>query len=49
MQRIAMGGPLQCVACKRSYDRVVAQRTLNGTSLGDLMRREDVAEGGGGH
>jgi micrococcal nuclease len=48
MERIAMGRSLQCVAEKRSYDRVVAECTLNGTSIGDLMRREGVAEGGRG-
>jgi micrococcal nuclease len=48
MERIAMGRNAQCVAGRRSYDRVVAQCTLNGTSIGDLMRREGVAEGGRG-
>jgi micrococcal nuclease len=48
MERIAMGRSLQCTAGKRSYDRVVAQCTLNGTSIGELMRREGVAEGGRG-
>jgi len=48
MERVAMGRTLQCVAGKRSYDRVVAECTLNGTSIGDLMRREGVTEGGRG-
>ena len=48
MERIAMGRSLQCTAGKRSYDRVVAQCTLNGTSIGELMRREGVPEGGRG-
>jgi micrococcal nuclease len=48
MERIAMGRTVQCIAGKRSYDRVVAQCTLNGTSIGELMRREGVAEGGRG-
>jgi micrococcal nuclease len=47
-ERIAMGRTVQCLAGKRSYDRVVAQCTLNGTSIGELMRREGVAEGGRG-
>ncbi len=48
MERVAMGRTLQCTAGRRSYDRVVAQCTLNGTSIGDLMRREGVTEGGRG-
>lgn len=48
MERVAMGRKVQCVAGRRSYDRVVAQCTLNGSSLGDLMRRESVTEGGRG-
>ena len=48
MERIAMGRTVQCVAGKRSYDRVVARCTSNGTSIGDLMRRERVPEGGRG-
>src|SRR5690349_8507845 len=42
MERIAMGRTVQCIAGRRSYDRVVAQCTLNGTSIGELMRREGV-------
>lgn len=48
MERVALGRNVQCVAGRRSYDRVVAQCTLNGTSIGDLMRREGVTEGGRG-
>jgi len=48
MERIAMGRFVQCTAGKRSYDRVVAQCSLNGTSIGELMRREGVTEGGRG-
>jgi endonuclease YncB( thermonuclease family) len=48
MEEIAMGRTVQCVAGRRSYDRVVAQCTLNGTSLGDLMRRAGITEGGRG-
>jgi endonuclease YncB( thermonuclease family) len=48
MERVAMGRSLQCVAGKRSYDRVVAQCSLNGVAIGDLMRREGVPEGGRG-
>lgn len=45
---IAMRRRVSCVAGRRSYDRVVARCTLNGTSLGDLMRRRGVDEGGRG-
>lgn len=45
---IAMRRRVSCVAGRRSYDRVVARCTLNGVSLGDLMRRRGVREGGRG-
>lgn len=48
LERIAMGHTTQCVAGRRSYDRVVAQCTIAGSSVGDLMRRSGVAEGGRG-
>lgn len=48
MERVALGRNVQCTAGKRSYDRVVAQCSLNGTSIGELMRREGVIEGGRG-
>lgn len=48
MERVAMGRTVQCVAGKRSYDRVVAECSLNGTSLGYLMRGQGVTEGGRG-
>ena len=48
MGRVALGRTVECTAGKRSYDRVVARCTLNGTSIGDLMRREGVTEGGRG-
>lgn len=48
LERIAMGRRVNCVAGKRSYDRVVAVCRLNGRSLGDLMRRAGVPEGGRG-
>lgn len=46
LTRIALGRRLSCRAGRQSYDRVVASCTLNGTSVGDLMRRTGVAEGG---
>jgi endonuclease YncB( thermonuclease family) len=46
--RIAMGRQVTCTAGKRSYDRVVARCWVGPTSIGDLMRRAGVSEGGNG-
>jgi len=48
LSRIAKGRQVQCVAGRRSYDRVVAQCRIGGASLGDLLRRSGVKEGGNG-
>lgn len=48
LQQLLAGRTLACQAGRRSYDRVVAACTLNGVSVGDLMRRRGVAEGGNG-
>lgn len=48
MEDIAMGRHVSCIAQHRSYDRVVATCRLGGVSLGDLMRKRGVAEGGNG-
>lgn len=48
LERIAMGLTAQCVAGRRSYDRVVARCTIGGSSIGDMMRRAGVSEGGRG-
>lgn len=48
LQDITRGARVSCRAQKRSYDRVVARCTLGRSSLGDLMRRAGVAEGGAG-
>lgn len=48
MDRIAKGRNAVCEAGKRSYDRVVARCTINGRSVGDLMRQAGVQEGGRG-
>lgn len=48
LKRIAMGRSASCIAGRRSYDRVVAQCTIGGASIGELMRRAGVAEGGRG-
>lgn len=48
LERITRGRRVECVAGKRSYDRVVATCRIDGRSLGDLMRRAGVSEGGRG-
>lgn len=48
LERITRGRQVRCVAGKRSYDRVVATCRINGQSVGDLMRRAGVGEGGRG-
>lgn len=48
LERIALGRSASCTAGKRSYDRVVAQCTIGGSSIGELMRRASVSEGGRG-
>lgn len=48
LEAIAMGKTARCIAERRSYDRVVARCRINGTSIGDLMRRAGVPEGGRG-
>lgn len=46
--RIAKGRQVTCIAGRQSYDRVVATCRLKGASLGDLMRKAGVKEGGNG-
>jgi endonuclease YncB( thermonuclease family) len=48
LSRIARGKHAQCVAGRRSYDRVVAKCYLRGRSLGASMRAAGVREGGNG-
>lgn len=48
LEALTRGRSLACRAGRRSYDRVVARCTLDGVSVGDLMRRRGVAEGGRG-
>ena len=48
MKRIAMNRHVDCVAQKRSYDRVVATCTLGGRSLGEHMRAAGIEDGGNG-
>src|SRR5690606_28948058 len=39
LARLAMGRKVACTSGKRSYDRVVATCRLDGTAIGDLLRR----------
>jgi len=48
LRRISFGKRLLCNGEKQSYDRVVAHCTLEGRSVGDLMRQAGVREGGRG-
>jgi len=48
LERIALGKTIQCVAGKRSYDRVVARCSISGATVADLMRGAGVSEGGRG-
>jgi endonuclease YncB( thermonuclease family) len=48
LSRIVMGRRLECVAEHRSYDRIVAACTLDGRSLGQLLRRAGGQQGGNG-
>lgn len=46
LERLTKGRRAVCLAGKRSWDRVVARCTINGVSIGEMMRRAGVAEGG---
>lgn len=46
LQSVTMGRWLSCKAERRSYDRVVASCTLNGTAIGSELRRRGGQEGG---
>jgi endonuclease YncB( thermonuclease family) len=48
LSRIALNQRVVCRAQHRSYDRIVAACTLGGRSVGELMRRAGVTEGGAG-
>lgn len=48
LERIALGKHVICLAGARTYDRVAARCTINGASIGNLMRRAGVREGGNG-
>jgi len=48
LERIAKGKRAVCTAGRRSYDRVVATCRIGGVSIGELMRREGINEGGNG-
>lgn len=46
LERIAKGRRAVCTSQKQSYDRVVALCRIGAVSVGDLMRRAGVREGG---
>lgn len=48
LERIALGKLAQCVAGRRSYDRIVARCNIRGNSVGSLMRQAGISEGGRG-
>lgn len=48
LAKITKGRRLECLAQHRSYDRVVAVCKLQRVSVGDLMRRAGIEEGGRG-
>jgi endonuclease YncB( thermonuclease family) len=48
LSRLAMDKRATCTAGKRSYDRVVATCTVEGRSIGDMLRRAGIREGGNG-
>jgi len=48
LRKIVFGKQVECVAGKRSYDRVVARCTVDGQSIGELLRRAGTCEGGNG-
>lgn len=48
LRRIALGQRTACRAGRASYDRVIARCTIKGRSVGDLLRRAGVREGGRG-
>lgn len=48
LERLVKGKRAVCRAEKRSYDRIVARCEVGGRSIGELMRRAGVAEGGRG-
>lgn len=48
LREIVFGKVVECIAGKRSYDRVIAQCTIAGKKLGDAMRASAACEGGRG-
>lgn len=46
LEKIVSGKQIRCQALNRSYDRVVAQCTVDGRNLADLLRQSGTAEGG---
>jgi len=48
LRKIVFGKQVECVAGKRSYDRVIAHCVVDGQRVGDVLRRAGTCEGGRG-
>ena len=48
LRKIVFGKFVECVAGRRSHDRTVARCTVEGHSVGDMLRRAGTCEGGKG-
>lgn len=48
LQSVALNRQINCVAGKRSYDRVIAVCRLGGAPIGDILRARGAREGGRG-
>lgn len=48
LSKLALGRNANCLAGRRSYDRVVARCEIGGRSIGDSLRRMGIREGGRG-
>lgn len=48
LERIAKGRRAECIASRRSWDRIVATCRIESRSIGELMRRAGIREGGRG-
>ena len=46
LERIVLGKQIRCQARNRSYDRIVAECTVGGRSVAEMMRQSGISEGG---
>lgn len=49
LRRLVLGKKATCIANNRTYDRIVATCSVGGITIGDLMRRNGIKEGGRGY